>query len=174
MSRLVNIFLAPFLISWILVPGYAIAEVSTSGRIVAVHDGDTLTILDPSNTQIKIRLAQIDAPEKRQPFGARAKQELSRLAFGKTAIVDVQGIDRYGRTLGRVTIGTLDVNAELVKRGSAWVYRKYSKDMFLLKLEQEAREARLGLWSLPPADRIPPWEWRRMNLQVRPTGARDR
>jgi endonuclease YncB( thermonuclease family) len=174
MPRFVQILFAPLLVTWLLTPGYAFAEVSVTGRVVAVHDGDTLTILDPAHKQIKIRLASIDAPEFGQPYGKRAKQELSRLAFGKTASVDVDGIDRYGRAIGRITIDKTDINAELVKQGAAWVYRKYSKDKFLLQLEQEAREARTGLWALPEAERVPPWEWRKIKLHARPTGARDR
>ena len=161
MPRFIQIIFAPLLLTWILAPGYAIAEVSISGRVVGVHDGDTLTILDPAHKQIKVRLDSIDAPELGQPYGKRAKQELSRLAFGKIASVDVEGLDRYGRAIGRITIDTTDINAELVKRGAAWVYRKYSKDKFLLQLEQEAREARAGLWALPEAERVPPWEWRK-------------
>jgi len=174
MPRFVQILFAPLLFTWILAPGYALADVSISGRVVAVHDGDTLTILDPTHKQIKIRLAEIDTPELGQPYGARAKQELSRLAFGKTAFVDVDGIDRYGRAVGRVIVGTIDLNAELVKRGAAWVYRKYSQDILLLQLEQEAKEASTGLWALPPDQQIPPWEWRRQKRNTKPPGARDR
>lgn len=135
------------------------------GQIVAIQDGDTLTILDQSKHQTKIRLAEIDAPEKGQPYGTRAKQELSALAFAKLATVDAQDIDRYGRTVGRITVEGMDVNAELVKRGAAWVYRKYSKDPTLLILEQRAREARTGLWAMP--EPVPPWEWRKSRSDTR-------
>ena len=128
-----------------------------------MHDGDTLTLLDDSKTQVKIRLAEIDAPESRQPYGSRAKQELSGLAFGRSAAVQVQDMDRYGRTVGRVTIDDVDVNAEMVRRGAAWVYRKYAKDQSLFTIEEQARDAKAGLWSLPEADQIPPWEWRKMS-----------
>src|SRR5690606_26021539 len=77
---------------------------SIEGKVVAVHDGDTLTILKNDNAQTKIRLAEIDAPESSQPYGSRSKQELSSLAFDKTASVQVQDIDRYGRTVGRISI----------------------------------------------------------------------
>ena len=133
------------------------------GKVVGVHDGDTLTLLDDSKTQIKIRLAEIDAPESRQPYGSRAKQELSGLAFGRSAAVQVQDIDRYGRTVGRVTVDDVDVNAEMVRRGAAWVYRKYAKDQSLFTIEEQARDAKAGLWALPEADRMPPWEWRKMS-----------
>ncbi|HWX50526.1 MAG TPA: thermonuclease family protein [Roseomonas sp.] len=69
--------------------------------------------------------------------------------------------DRYGRTVGRVWVGGTDVNAEMVRRGAAWVHRRYSRDPALLVLEQEAQQARRGLWALPEAERVPPWDWRR-------------
>src|SRR5690349_17564434 len=131
-----------------------------SGRVVGIVDGDTLTVLDEARRQPRVRLAEIDTPEARQPYGSRARQALSDLAFGKFVRVVVQDTDRYGRTVGRVYAGPVDVNAEMVRQGAAWVYRQYSRDSSLLRLEQEAREARRGLWALPEAERAPPWEWR--------------
>ena len=81
-------------------------------------------------------------------------------AFGKQARVVVQDTDRFGRTVGRVYVGDTDVNAELVKRGAAWVYRKYAQDQALYRLEEQAKAAKRGLWALPAAERMPPWEWR--------------
>jgi endonuclease YncB( thermonuclease family) len=143
--------------------GTAATPQTIIGKVVGVHDGDTLTLLDDSKTQIKIRLAEIDAPESRQPYGSRSKQELSGLAFGRPAAVQVQDIDRYGRTVGRVTVDGVDVNAEMVRRGAAWVYPKYAKRQFLFTIEKQARDAKAGLWALPEADRVPPWEWRKMS-----------
>lgn len=131
-----------------------------SGRVVGIIDGDTLTLLSPRSEQIRIRLADIDAPEHRQPYSERSRQTLSTLAFGKLARVQIRDTDRYGRTVGRLFVGGLDVNAEMVRRGAAWVFRRYSDDPALLQLEANARASRLGLWSLPEAQRIPPWEWR--------------
>ena len=82
------------------------------GRVVGVADGDTLTVLDAGRQQIKVRLAEIDAPEKAQPYGQRSKQALSGLCYGREAIIDNKGRDRYGRTIGRVRCGGVDVNAE--------------------------------------------------------------
>ena len=107
-----------------------------------------------------MRLAEIDTPEKGQPYGRRAKEELSSLVFGKTVDVKTQGTDRFGRTIGRVYVDGLDVNAEMVRRGAAWVYRKYAKDQKLYALEEQARRNKVGLWRLPEAERVPPWEWR--------------
>lgn len=152
-----------FLILLLPTIGTAATAETIIGKVVGVHDGDTLTLLDDSKTQIKIRLAEIDAPESRQPYGSRAKQELSGLVFGRPAAVQVQDIDRYGRTVGRVTVDDVDVNAEMVRRGAAWVYRKYAKDQSLFTIEEQARDAKAGLWALPEADQMPPWEWRKMS-----------
>ena len=135
-----------------------------SGKVVGVSDGDTLTLLVPDGAsfkQLKVRLGEIDTPESKQPYGQRAKQALSDLAYNKQARVVVQDTDRYGRTVGRVYVGGVDVNAELVKQGAAWVYRQYLKDQSLLALEAEAKAAKRGLWGLPEAERCPPWDWRK-------------
>ncbi|MFC7738273.1 thermonuclease family protein [Roseomonas sp. GCM10028921] len=107
-----------------------------------------------------MRLGEIDTPERRQPYGTRARQAFSDLVFGKEVRVVVQDTDRYGRTVGRVHAGRVDVNAEMVRKGAAWVYRQYSRDAGLLRLEAEARTAWCGLWALPEAQRTPPSEWR--------------
>lgn len=131
-----------------------------TGKVVGITDGDTLTLLTEQKQQIKVRLGEIDTPESRQPYGTRARQTLSDLAFGKQARVVVQETDRYGRTVGRVYVGAIDVNAEMVKQGAAWVYRQYARDQSLYTLENEAKAAKRGLWGLPEAERTPPWEWR--------------
>nr|WP_255575263.1 thermonuclease family protein [Caldovatus aquaticus] len=105
-------------------------------------------------------MAGIDAPESGQTYGSRARQALSALAFGRQARVVVQDTDSYGRAVGRVYVGSHDVNAEMVRLGAAWVYRQDNRDPSLLRLETEARAAQRGLWALPEAARTPPWEWR--------------
>jgi len=128
------------------------------GKVVGVTDGDTITILR-GTTPIKLRLNGIDAPEAGQPFGERAKQFASALCFGDEVIVKALGTDKYGRTLGDVILGDGRIlNQELVKAGMAWHYKEYSKDETLAKLEKEAREKKVGLWSDPHA--VAPWEWR--------------
>ncbi|MBO1081667.1 thermonuclease family protein [Roseomonas haemaphysalidis] len=134
------------------------------GRVVAIADGDTLTLL-VDRRQVKVRLAEIDTPEARQPWGTRARQALGALAARQDARVVVMDVDRYGRTVGRVYVNGVDVNAELVRGGHAWVYRQYLRDRSLLPLEAEARAARCGLWSLPERDQVPPWAWRRQQRQ---------
>ncbi|MCO6418786.1 thermonuclease family protein [Siccirubricoccus sp. KC 17139] len=142
------------------------------GKVVAIADGDTLTLLDDGRKQRRIRLAGIDTPESRQPYGSRARQALAELTFGRRVKVQVLGVDRYGRTLGRVIAGRKDVNAALVRQGAAWVYRAYTDDPALLRLEAEARAARRGLWALPEAQRQPPWEWRRRPATFTPPATR--
>lgn len=131
-----------------------------TGKVVSVADGDTITVLTGAKESVKVRFYGIDAPESRQAFGARAKQELSGLVFGKVVTVDVVDVDQYGRSVGRVGIAGMDVNLEMVRRGFAWWYRAYAKkDATLAAAETEARNAGRGLW----ADKMPtpPWEFRR-------------
>ncbi len=104
------------------------AEAATiTGRVVGVSDGDTITVLDADRTQHKIRLAGIDAPESKQAFGSRSKQNLSDLVFGKDVAVEWDKRDRYQRTLGVVLVDGHDVNLEQVRAGMAWWYRQYAR-----------------------------------------------
>jgi endonuclease YncB( thermonuclease family) len=142
---------------WTTLPATA-AELH--GLVVGIQDGDTLALLVDGQDEVRIRLAEIDTPESRQLWGSRARQALSAMAFHRAARVVTTKTDRYGRTLGRVWIEGLDINAELVWAGHAWVYRQYSQDPQLLAMEAAARQARRGLWRLPEDERQPPWEWR--------------
>ena len=99
-----------------------------SGKVVAIADGDTFTLLTADKQQVKIRLAEIDAPESGQPYGNKSKQALSELIFSKDIRVVVQTTDRYGRTVGRPYVGDLDVCAEMVRMGAAWAYREYLRE----------------------------------------------
>lgn len=152
-------------IFWLL-PGLFAAALATTlatteftGRVVRIADGDTVTVLTADRQQVKVRLSQIDAPERAQAFGNRSRQSLAALIFDKTVRVVIEDTDRYGRTVGRLHADNLDINAEQVRRGMAWVYRQYSDDPALLELEQQARNARLGLWK--DSSPIPPWQYRR-------------
>lgn len=129
-----------------------------TGKVVGVHDGDTITVLSSGNKQTKVRFAQIDAPESRQDFGQASKQALSDLVFGKQVTVEVETVDKYGRTVGKVIAGGTDANLAQVKTGMAWVYRQYAKDPAYFSAEEAAKAAKVGLWSRPGA--IPPWEYR--------------
>lgn len=140
----------------------AVAEAEViRGRVVAVADGDTVTVLDGHNTQHRIRLAEIDAPERGQPWANRSKQALSDLVFGKSVLVRQTDVDRYGRVVGRIFVGETDVSREMVEQGAAWAYRRYLTDQTILASETRARRARVGLWSMSEAQTVTPWEWRR-------------
>jgi endonuclease YncB( thermonuclease family) len=130
------------------------------GRVVAVFDGDTIEVLVDGAPR-RIRLADIDTPERGQPWADRAKRALAERVHGREVRINAVAIDRYGRTVGEVYAGDVCVGCELVREGHAWVYRGRARDPVLLELEAEARAARRGLWALPEAQRIPPWEWRR-------------
>lgn len=134
------------------------AAADFTGKVVAVADGDTITVLR-DRVQVKVRLVEIDAPEKAQAFGNRSKQALTALVHGQEVRVVEHGLDKYQRTLGRIFRGDLDVNAEQVRQGMAWVYRQYAKDASLYQIEAEAKAERRGLWRDP--EPVPPWEWRR-------------
>src|SRR5574340_780664 len=143
----------------------AMADTIT-GKVVSVADGDTITILDAAKVQHKVRLAQIDAPETAhgknkpgQPFGNDSKQSLAGMTFGKIVTAACADTDRYSRSICGITVDGLDVNREQVKRGMAWVYRRYAHDQTLYQVEDEAKREKRGLWRLQGA--VPPWEWRK-------------
>jgi endonuclease YncB( thermonuclease family) len=131
------------------------AETMLEGRVVAVADGDTLTVLDAQKKTHKIRLLGIDAPEKAQAFGLKSKESLSGLAFQKQVQVRSSKKDRYGRTVGQVFVGNMDVCLEQVKLGMAWHYKTYQREqtpedrVLYDRAESQAREQRVGLWQDP-------------------------
>ncbi|MBX9705991.1 MAG: thermonuclease family protein [Gammaproteobacteria bacterium] len=135
------------------------AAYGLEGTVVGVHDGDTITVLDSNNTQHKIRLAQIDAPELSQEWGTNSKKALSDLVFGKFVNVEIESVDRYGREVGEVFLGDKNICHEQVKTGDAWVYVKYAHDLSLRTLEANAQKNKVGLWSTGDAE--PPWRWRK-------------
>jgi endonuclease YncB( thermonuclease family) len=162
------------LIRWITIAAVIVALViawhvasaeTLHGRVVGITDGDRITVLDTSRQQHKIRLAGIDAPESRQAFGTRSRQNLSGLAFGKDVEVEWKKHDRYKRIVGKVLVDGHDVNLEQVRAGMAWWYRQYAKeqtseDRQLYELaENEAKAARRGLWT--DNEPVPPWDFRR-------------
>ncbi len=136
-----------------------------NGKVVGITDGDTIRILVPTNQEVIIRLAEIDAPEKHQAYGSKSKQVLSDKIFGKEVTVKIVSIDRYKRTVAQVFIGDRWINKEMVAEGWAWQYLQYSDSKDLIQAELVAREKNLGLWA--DKNPIPPWEWRKPT-QVKP------
>jgi endonuclease YncB( thermonuclease family) len=144
------------------------------GTVVAIADGDTLTVLDVAQRQHKVRLSAIDAPERRQAYGERAKQHLVRLAHGRSVLVDWHKRDRYGRIVGRVLLRQCahvdcsyaqDVALEQLRAGFAWHFVRYASEQPLYErqqyagMEREARARREGLWQQP--EPVPPWLFRK-------------
>ncbi len=132
-----------------------------TGKVVKVADGDTITIVNSFNKHHKIRLYGIDCPEISQPFGKEAQNFTAKLTLKKRVKVEVLDTDRYGRTVGVVTVGNENVNQEIIKGGYAWLYRKYCTAPFCSfwsDLEKDAKLAEIGLWENP--NRYPPWEFR--------------
>jgi len=128
-------------------------------EVVAVHDGDTVTVLD-GREQVRVRLACIDAPEQGQAFGSRARQALAARVMRRHVALAVIDRDDYGRTVARVLLDGEDVNLAMVRAGLAWHYRYHCPDdRALAAAEAEARAERRGLWA--DARPLPPWDWRR-------------
>ena len=156
---IIFLFPLPAYPCWIsFCPDFTFQHPFFAGKVVGVTGGDTIKVLMHGKAQ-RVRLFGVDSPEKKQAFGQKAKEFTSNHVFGKSVIVEIKDIDRWGRIVGEVWLGEKSLNRELVKNGFAWWYREYSKDESLGKLEEEARKAKRGLWVDP--NPIPPWEWRK-------------
>jgi micrococcal nuclease len=149
-----------------LIASFALAA-DFNGQVVGVLDGDTIEVLYNNRTE-RIRLHGIDCPEKGQAFGKRAKQAAADLVFGKSVVLQTHGKDKYGRTIADVLLADgLNVNQELVREGWCWWYEKHApKDHALEQSQQEAKQAKRGLWSDP--DPVPPWLYRRLHSGAYP------
>ena len=147
-----------FAVLLLLAPIAACGETLT-GQVVSVADGDTITML-VAGERVRVRLAEIDAPERGQPWGRRAKQALTEKIANHVVQVETKFNDRYGRRVGHVAYSGRDINRELVREGHAWVYRQWMNDATLLDDEAHARAAHAGLWSLADPEQVPPWQWR--------------
>ena len=159
---------ALLLVCLLALPGIGWAETIT-GRVVRVLDGDTVSVLTPDKQEVRVRLAEIDAPEKNQPFGMNSKKMLSDLIYARDVSVVKIDTDRYGRTVGRIYQGQTDVSLEMVKAGGAWAYTKYLTDSAIRSAEVAARAGKIGLWALQEDQRIPPWEWRKQERAGTPS-----
>lgn len=129
-----------------------------SGKVVRVLDGDTIEVLQ-DNVPVRIRLANIDAPEKKQAFGRWSGGQLKKLIAGQVVTVTYTQTDRYGRVIGRIfTTDGREASRYMVQAGAAWVYERYNTDKTLPALQRAAQEQKRGLWA--DSNPMPPWEWR--------------
>jgi endonuclease YncB( thermonuclease family) len=154
----------------------AIAVAASAGsffdaRVLRIVDGDTLEVVTAGGDHQRIRLADIDAPERGQPWSRRAREALTARVAGKPVRINRVATDVYGRTVGEVYADDVCVGCELVREGHAWAYRGHEPDPLMLELEAEARAAGRGLWALPESERTPPWEWRRAGQHDRAPAA---
>jgi endonuclease YncB( thermonuclease family) len=155
-------------IAWLALGSLGLAGAEElQGRVVKVADGDTITVLDGQRQQHVIRLGGIDAPEKSQPYGQKAKAHLSNAVFGQTVTVTFDKRDRYGRIVGKVLIRGEDANLQQLQAGWAWHYKQYQREQapedrsIYDGAERAARESRLGLWQgQGPTSPEPPWDYR--------------
>ncbi len=133
-------------------------------KVIGIKDGDTIAVLYNRKSQI-IRLAHIDCPEKKQPFGTVAKKFASDLCFGKTVkIINAGKKDRNKRIIATVYIDSICLNEELVKAGLAWHYKQYSVDITYAELETTARQQKIGVWS--DTNAVEPWLWRKKKTKL--------
>ncbi|WP_313958821.1 thermonuclease family protein [Aliarcobacter butzleri] len=133
------------------------------GKVVKVSDGDTITILTNEKVQYKIRLNDIDAPEKKQAFGNKSKDNLAKYVSGKTVTVKYDKTDKYKRILGTVYYNGLNINLQQIKDGYAWVYKKYSNNSSYYEAEKLAKRNKKGLWV--DNNPIEPWEFRKLKTK---------
>ena len=149
----------------LLFPAPAFSEQANAGIVSKVLDGDSLIVKLAPGRSVEIRLAEIDAPEKDQPFGDRSRNELKKLISGEPVRIEIYDVDAYGRLVAHIyrLRDQLHVNAWMVGNGLAWVYPKYAEDEKLFAREKNAREKSIGIWSLPTKQQIPPWKWRHRN-----------
>jgi endonuclease YncB( thermonuclease family) len=141
----------------------ALGAEELTGVATRVFDGDSFVLRTIEGPEIEVRLGEIDAPEKGQPYADNARAALRGMVLDRKLRIVVLDVDRYERKVARAyrTADGVDINAELVRRGHVWVYRRHVRDTSLYDLERDARDRKLGIWALPEADREPPWRWRR-------------
>ena len=137
-------------------------------QVTGVQCGDPMTRPPPGQAALRVRLDQIDAPEKAQPFGSAAKKHLSGKVFGKTVLLKVSGTDRYGRTLAEIYLDDININKEMVRDGYAWSYTQYVRDPQYNSLQAQAQSEQRGLWADPAP--VYPSHFRRSKRPATATG----
>ena len=147
-----------FLLMLIVTSGLMLSQ--TKAKVIGIKDGDTILVLDKDNNQITLRLAEVDCPEKGQPYGKNAKQFTSTLVYGKSIEYYKTSSDRYRRIIAKVYFDDGKyLSEEIIKKGFGWWYYQYSNNENLGVLESKARSLKLGLWS--GNETVSPWEWRK-------------
>ncbi|MRX27904.1 thermonuclease family protein [Kangiella sp. HZ709] len=138
-------------------------SVSNDYRLKYVQDGDSAVLCcDEKGKQFTVRLKDIDAPEKHQPFAKESKNHLKQLIDNEPLFLIGKKKDRYGRRLVDIIVNETSVNTEMIKTGHAWLWR-YSDNLKLQWLQKQAKKNKRGLWALPESQRIEPWNWRKKN-----------
>ena len=156
-----NILFIFFLPLWVFLFSSSVYAAGFKAKVIHITDGDTITVLNDTNEQIKIRLNGIDCPEKGQAYASNAINFTKNLVAGQPVIIQAYGQDRYGRTIGDVMLGDgRNLSQELVSAGYAWWYFKYSDDEQLGFLEVQAKIAKKGLWA--GKNPVPPWIFRKV------------
>jgi endonuclease YncB( thermonuclease family) len=140
------------------------------GPLISVADGDSFRARI-QGVALDFRLYAIDAPERDQAYAKQSRDVLQSLLGKRELVMVFVDIDRYGRIIADVWAGGVHVNRELVARGAAHFYPEYARDNTLYEVEQEARDARRGLWNLPLAQREAPWVWREHKRTAKQSGA---
>jgi endonuclease YncB( thermonuclease family) len=142
-------------------------ETAQPAEVVNVHDGDTVRLRRADGTVERVRLTDIDAPEKNQPYGIPATEELDGLLHAGEVYFHTYQRDSYGRLVARLYVAAdgrvIDVNREMVRRGAAWYYARYARDRSLREVEKTARASETGLWAEEEGPAVPPWGTRRRN-----------
>lgn len=147
-------------ICWVLIFNSLLFFSQIRAKIIAVKDGDTVVALLENNQKETLRLAEVDCPENRQPFGKNAKQFTSSQVFGQSVVFYSVGKDRYRRTIAKIFYSNEKyLSAEIIKAGFGWWYYQASKDTRLKEYETRARKRKLGLWQDKNA--VSPWEFRK-------------
>ncbi|MDO5679157.1 MAG: thermonuclease family protein [Pelistega sp.] len=154
------IFFISLILSLLVTPQLAQAQTLLC-KVVNVSDGDTINCLDKDKTQHRVRLSEIDAPERKQAFGQKARNYLRDLVIHKNVQIRVDGRDRYKRVLGTVYLNQRNINLEMVQSGYAWAYVRYLKDPAYTKAEAQARRLKRGIWA--EGNAIYPEDFRRRN-----------
>jgi endonuclease YncB( thermonuclease family) len=145
-----------------------------TGKVISVHDGDTISVLENEHAQYRIRLAGIDAPEKGQAFGNVAREHLASLCAGRLVKASCSKIDRYGRHVCTVWVDEMDVSLAQLRAGLAWHFKRYASEQSpderaaYARAEEESRAAGLGLWQ--DKTPVPPWQWRALSMPAAGSG----